>query len=234
VFLRCEAVRWVDDKTYPAVIEVAFTDVTGARQLLVDKEPMFGGAGSLTASTPLPVAVTVGCELLEVDGEEALITTARPHAVETDDGRTEFRVRLDQLGEVIAPSNELLNQAARLFMGGAAEEAYLRSPTSLAFVARVGSEVAGWCWGYHLPRPDGTSMLYVHQLEVAETHRRQGIGRELVHTFMTSGAAAGASKMFLTTGADNASARALYDSLGGGLAEQGPTVNYWFLLNGSA
>ncbi|MGC4943394.1 GNAT family N-acetyltransferase [Kribbella sp. DT2] len=232
MFLRCEAVRWVDDRTYPVVIEVALTDVTGTRQLLVDKEPMFGGAGSLTASTPLPVAVTVFCELLEVDGEEALITTASPHGVETEDGRTEFRVRLDQLGEVIAPSNELLDQAARLFMGRAAGEAYLRSPTSLAFVAVVGSEVVGWCWGFQLPRPDGASMLYVHQLEVAESSRRLGIGRELVRTFMTAGAAAGATKMFLTTGADNTGARAVYDSLGGGLAEQGPTVNYWFLLDG--
>jgi hypothetical protein len=36
--------------------------------------------------------------------------------------------------------------------------------------------------------------------------------------------------MFLTTGEANAPARALYDSMGGGLADQGPTVNYWFLL----
>jgi hypothetical protein len=36
--------------------------------------------------------------------------------------------------------------------------------------------------------------------------------------------------MFLTTGGANRPARALYDALGGGLAEQGPTVNYWFLL----
>jgi GNAT superfamily N-acetyltransferase len=231
VFLRCEAVRWVDD-TFPGVIEVAFTDAAGTRQVLVDKLPMFGGAGALTASGPFPVAVTVGCALLQVDGEEALITTARPHAVETEDGCSEFRVRTDQLGAVIVASDELLGQGAQLFMGRAADEAYLRSPTSLAFVAVVGSEVVGWCWGYHLPRPDGTSMLYVHQLKVAEAHRGQGIGRELVTTFMTAGAAAGASKMFLTTGADNTAARALYDSLGGGLAEQGPTVNYWFLLKG--
>jgi hypothetical protein len=26
-------------------------------------------------------------------------------------------------------------------------------------------EVQGWCWGYVLARPDGTSMLYLHSLE---------------------------------------------------------------------
>ncbi len=37
--------------------------------------------------------------------------------------------------------------------------------------------------------------------------------------------------MFLTTGEENLAARSLYESLGGGLAAQGPTVNYWFLLD---
>jgi hypothetical protein len=37
--------------------------------------------------------------------------------------------------------------------------------------------------------------------------------------------------MFLTTGEDNTAARSLYEAMGGGLAEQGPTVNYWFLLD---
>lgn len=52
----------------------------------------------------------------------------------------------------------------------------------------------------------------------------------LVTAFMRAGRSAGATKMFLTTGAENQPARKLYDSLGGGLATQGATVNYWFLL----
>lgn len=48
---------------------------------------------------------------------------------------------------------------------------------------------------------------------------------------MTAGVAGGATKMFLTTGAENTAERSLYDAMGGGLAAQGPTVNYWFLLD---
>ncbi|GAB2685642.1 GNAT family N-acetyltransferase [Kribbella swartbergensis] len=128
--------------------------------------------------------------------------------------------------DVVVPDRALLERAVRKFMGvqGAADSG------GLTFVALNGPEVAGWCWGYHLIRPDGSSMLYLHQLEVDEAYRRSGIGRQLLRTFMNEGTSAGATKMFLTTGAANTAARALYDAMGGGLASQGPTVNYWFLL----
>ena len=50
-----------------------------------------------------------------------------------------------------------------------------------------------------------------------------------MQTFARSASERGASKMFITTGEASAAGQ-LYDSLGGGLAEQGPTVNYWFRL----
>lgn len=65
----------------------------------------------------------------------------------------------------------------------------------------------------------------------SQAYRRQGIGRGRLRAFMTAGVAGGATKMFLTTDAANTAARSLYDAMGGGLAAQGPTVNYWFLLD---
>ncbi|MCM4084983.1 GNAT family N-acetyltransferase [Paractinoplanes hotanensis] len=108
--------------------------------------------------------------------------------------------------------------------------AFAQSPGTIAFVAVEDHDVQGWCWGYLLARPDATTMLYLHNLEVAEHCRRQGIGRELLRSFMAAGAELGASKMFLITGAENRAARSLYESMGAGLAAQGPTVNYWFPL----
>ncbi|OIV39383.1 GNAT family N-acetyltransferase [Mangrovactinospora gilvigrisea] len=127
----------------------------------------------------------------------------------------------------------LLERAVHHFRGAAEADmvrAFADTPSALAFVAAHDTEVLGWCWGHHLTRPDSSSMLYVHQLDVADAHRRQGIGRDLLRALMETGAKAGATKMFLTTNEANTAARSLYESLGGGLGTHGPTVNYWFLL----
>jgi ribosomal protein S18 acetylase RimI-like enzyme len=107
---------------------------------------------------------------------------------------------------------------------------FLRAPGALAFTAVQDDETQGWCWGYLLPRPDGAPMLYLHHLEVAGHCRRQGVGRALLRAFTEAGVRLGATRMFLTTGQDNTAARRLYESMGAGLATQGPTVNYWFHL----
>lgn len=73
-------------------------------------------------------------------------------------------------------------------------------------------------------------MAYLRELEVAEWHRQRGNGRDLMLAFARVAGYRGAAKIFLTTGEANTAARTLYDSLGRGLAEQGPTVNYWFEL----
>ena len=126
---------------------------------------------------------------------------------------------------------DVLEKAARRFTGVAADVVpFVQSPGTIAFVAADDQEVQGWGWGYLLARPDGTSMLYLHNLEVAESCRRQGIGRGLLRSFMEAGLQLGADKMFLITGEGNVAARRLYESMGAGLATQGPTVNYWFCL----
>lgn len=133
--------------------------------------------------------------------------------------------------DVSSPENfHVLAPAVRKFRGVDAGKSYAASTSALAFVATEGREIAGWCWGYHLPRPDASSMLYLHDVEVDQPYRRQGVGRSLVEAFMDAGRRAGASKMFLTTSEANMPARRLYEALGGGVAAQGPTVNYWFVL----
>ncbi len=135
--------------------------------------------------------------------------------------------------DVSSPARvDLLRQATRRFAGADQPGPFAEAPATLAFAA-VGNadEVIGWCWGYHLVRPDTSPMLYLHELEVADELRRQGHGRSLLEAFMVAGKKAAATKMFLSTAETNGPARRLYDSMGGALATQGPTVNYWFQLH---
>jgi len=102
-----------------------------------------------------------------------------------------------------------------------------------AFVAGEAETVTGYCWGYYLQRPDSSAMAYIHELEVAERHWRRGIGRRLMLAFLGAAQQRGATKVFLTTGSGNVAARSLYDTIGGQIADQGDTTNYWWNLERS-
>ncbi len=131
---------------------------------------------------------------------------------------------------ITAGQAALLERAVDRFTGVPGSGSFAYAPGTIGYVALQHSEIIGWCWGYELPRPDGSSMLYLHELEVAPTHRRRGVGRELLGAFIAAGVSAGASKLFLTTETANQPARSLYESLGGQLTAGGETVNYSFPL----
>lgn len=124
----------------------------------------------------------------------------------------------------------MFRRAVQRFRGVQGDNRFLATEGAVSYLAVLDGDVVGWCWGQHMIRPDRTSMMYLHELEVAEAFRRRGLGRALVEAFIDAGRALGATKMFLTTGEANTAARELYEQLGAGLAEQGPTVNYWFLI----
>ncbi|MCX5103286.1 GNAT family N-acetyltransferase [Streptomyces sp. NBC_00439] len=110
------------------------------------------------------------------------------------------RTRQDEtvITQITRDDLPLLGRAVRNFRGvedADVVRAFAGTPTALAFVAVDGTEILGWCWGHHLARPDSGPMLYLHQLEVAESHRRKGIGRDLLRAFMKAGVKAGATKM---------------------------------------
>jgi ribosomal protein S18 acetylase RimI-like enzyme len=133
------------------------------------------------------------------------------------------------LHRISAADVSLLARAAG--RSGAGVAGVVAAPGAVAVVAEHDDVVQGWCWGHLMARPDGDRMLYLHHLEVVEQHRRRGVGRALVREFMAAGVEQGATRMFLVTGEHNTAARRLYESLGAGLAAQGPTVSYWFMMS---
>ncbi|MGH4035195.1 hypothetical protein ACQB60_40475 [Actinomycetota bacterium Odt1-20B] len=99
-FLRCAALRWVDDEPHPGLIEVGFTDAGGRQRVFVDKVPVFT-SGDLGPDSRYPVEVQVLCDILptgsaSVTPDRARISVA-PWGLESLDGHVEFEVRADQV-----------------------------------------------------------------------------------------------------------------------------------------
>ncbi|MFV0307349.1 MAG: GNAT family N-acetyltransferase [Desertimonas sp.] len=108
-------------------------------------------------------------------------------------------------------------------------EVFVAEPTSFALGAYVDDEPAGLAWGVHMRTPAGRLTTYLHQLDVVERFRRRGLATALVREAMAVGRRAGATKFWLSTGAHNETAQALYASLGGDHKPRGD-VNYWWDL----
>lgn len=130
--------------------------------------------------------------------------------------------------EISNTNSELLAAAATLFRRTESAREFAALPHSIAFVAHHDETVTGYCWGYLLHRLDNSSMVYIHDLEVASDYRRQGVGRGLMLAMIEAAKNRGATKLFLTTGTANLEARRLYETIGGQIADQGDTTSYWW------
>lgn len=109
-------------------------------------------------------------------------------------------------------------------------EAFLRDPSSFAIGAYVDGAPVGLAWGLQMRSPSGRLTTYVHELDVHENWRRQGIGSALITQAMALARRRDSTKFWLSTGGHNDTAQALYESLGGDRKPFGD-VNYWWDLN---
>ncbi|WRZ88180.1 hypothetical protein OHB54_03435 [Streptomyces sp. NBC_01007] len=99
VFLRCEAVRWVDDEPQPGLVEVRFTDAHHHEWTFIGKWPRFGGE-DLHPDSSYPVEVGILCDILDSVSSGTTDTvkiSVTPRGVESLEGCVEFEVRADQL-----------------------------------------------------------------------------------------------------------------------------------------
>ncbi|MCX5409796.1 hypothetical protein OHA37_38850 [Streptomyces sp. NBC_00335] len=100
IFLRCEAVRWVDDEPQPGLVEVRFTDAHHQQWTFIEKWPRFGGE-DLHPNSGYPVEVGILCDILDSASSPGTPDTVKisvtPWGVESLEGKVEFEVRADQL-----------------------------------------------------------------------------------------------------------------------------------------
>jgi aminoglycoside 6'-N-acetyltransferase I len=74
--------------------------------------------------------------------------------------------------------------------------------------------VVGMASGIHYVHPDKPPEMWIAEVGVAPSHRRRGLARALVRCLLDHGASLGCTGAWVLTEADNAPARALYESLG--------------------
>ncbi len=108
-------------------------------------------------------------------------------------------------------------------------EAFLRDSHSFAPGAYVDGAPVGLAWGVQMRSPSGRLTTYLHELDVHEDWRQQGVGSALVTEAMNLAWVRGSTKFWLSTGGQNEAAQALYESLGGDRKPLGD-VNFWWDL----
>jgi len=109
------------------------------------------------------------------------------------------------------------------------EAIFLANESTFVLGAYEGESPVGWAWAVGIRRPNGWCMTYLHQLDVVESHRRQGIASMLIESAKEVARREGSSQLWLSTGRHNEVAQALYDHLGGDRKPDGD-VNYWWDL----
>jgi hypothetical protein len=81
MYLRCQALRWVDDEPQPGIVEVAFPDAEGEPQVMIDKCAIFDADNILHPQASYPVSLELPVEIVDrraTDAHGDLIAVALP------------------------------------------------------------------------------------------------------------------------------------------------------------
>ncbi len=101
----------------------------------------------------------------------------------------------------------------------------LRDERTFFLVAFDGEQAVGFVLAHELPRRHGDpSNLLVYEVDVAESHRRRGIGRALLDELASVARKRGIVEGWVLTDEDNEPAMTLYRSAGGILPQE---VTMW-------
>ena len=110
--------------------------------------------------------------------------------------------------------------------------AFLTDERNWLWAGIAEGHVIAFAYGYALDRLDSRRMLYLHEVGVADSHQRQGIGTSMLQTLKAACRAEGFHRIFLVTHQCNEAANALYCKCGGEVScdSGGHDVTYMFFL----
>jgi aminoglycoside 3-N-acetyltransferase I len=131
----------------------------------------------------------------------------------------------------LGPGDEEAVQAARSLFDAApdskATRRFLSAPTHHLLVAYDGGDTpVGFVSGVELTHPDKGTEMFLYELGVEESARRQGVGRTLVQALAALAREHGCYDMWVLADADNDAARAAYTRAGGREASR-PVLLEW-------
>jgi ribosomal protein S18 acetylase RimI-like enzyme len=92
---------------------------------------------------------------------------------------------------------------------------FLASATHHIAVAIEDGAVVGMATANEYLHPDKPVQIWVNEMGVAPSHRRRGIGKQLLRRILDFARDRGFEEIWLGTEDDNAAARALYEAMGG-------------------
>ena len=92
---------------------------------------------------------------------------------------------------------------------------FLADPRHHLVVAIEGDLIVGMVSAVHYVHPDKAPELWINEIGVTPTHKRQGIARRMLQALLTHGRTLGCKTAWLLTEPDNAAARSLYMASGG-------------------
>jgi aminoglycoside 6'-N-acetyltransferase I len=122
------------------------------------------------------------------------------------------RVRL------LAPGERVGQVAAEVFdhpVDAALSAEFADDPRHFLCVAEDGGLVVGMASALVYVHPDKRPQLWINEVGVAPTHRRQGLARALVERLKTLAADLGCTEAWVLTDDDNEAARGAYRAAGG-------------------
>jgi ribosomal protein S18 acetylase RimI-like enzyme len=130
----------------------------------------------------------------------------------------------------VGPRDEdLVTEAGFLFDGPAlvsATRQFLNDARHHLFIAYDVDDPVGFVTGVEMTHPDKGTEMFVYELEVKESHRRQGIGGALIAQLEDLARERGCYGMWVLTSDDNTAALATYASTGAH-SETGQSVLTW-------
>lgn len=82
-------------------------------------------------------------------------------------------------------------------------------------LAVEGERVVGMASGVHFVHPDKAPEMWINEVGVASSHRREGLGQRLIETLLQHARHLGCRAAWVLTEADNTAAMRLYAKAGG-------------------